>query len=291
MAGFMNDISHHRFDGPREYPYTPDDFAAIAAMVHAHSGICLPPTKTMLVYSRLAKLVRESGLANFADYVALIRRDAEARGRAIEAMTTNHTKFFREIHHFDHFRQDVRGPLLDRIAGGGRVRLWSAAASSGEEPYSLAMTLLGPDVARGRVIAGGDVAILATDLSGAILDTARAGRYAAIVAGDMPTSLSDAWTEIRGRDLSIASTVRDIVRFRRLNLLNAWPMRGKFDAIFCRNVMIYFDEPTRELLIRRLCDQLATGGYLYIGHSERILGSASDRLRPIGQTVYRKDRA
>ena len=283
----MNDMTPRSFEG-REYPYTPQDFAAVSAMVHAHSGICLPQTKTMLVYSRLAKLVRERGLPDFAAYIDLIRRDAAERQRAIEAMTTNHTKFFREDHHFDQFDRDVRPGLIDRLDAGGRVRMWCAAASTGEEPYSLAMRLLGSDRAQGRVIAGGDVAILGTDLSGAVLDVARRGLYPAALAPDIPADLRQTWTRVSGGTLAIAPMLRDMVRYRRLNLLNAWPMHGKFDVIFCRNVMIYFDEPTRERLVERLVDQLAPGGHLYIGHSERIGGAAADRLRAIGQTVYRK---
>ena len=286
----MNDMTHRPFDG-REYPYTQQDFAAVSAMVHAHSGICLPQTKTMLVYSRLAKLVRERGLRDFASYIDLIRRDPAERQRAIEAMTTNHTKFFREDHHFHQFERDVRTGLIDRLDAGGRVRMWCAAASTGEEPYSLAMSLLGSDRSEGRVIAGADVAILGTDLSGSVLDVARRGLYPAALASDIPLDLRQTWTRTSNGTLAIAPMLREMVRYRRLNLLNAWPMRGKFDIIFCRNVMIYFDEPTRERLVERLVDQLAPGGYLYIGHSERIGGAASSRLRPIGQTVYRKEGA
>jgi len=116
-----------------ELPYARADFQAIAKMVHAHAGICLPDGKAMLVYSRLARLVRESGLTGFADYVELIRRDAAERGRAIEALTTNHTKFFREDHHFHHFEEVVRPGLVERVRRGGRARMWSCAATIGEE--------------------------------------------------------------------------------------------------------------------------------------------------------------
>jgi chemotaxis protein methyltransferase CheR len=287
----MNSFTPRQFDGPTEYPYTPKDFAAISKLVHAHSGICLPDSKAMLVYSRLSKRLRENGVATFEDYVELISKDSAERSRAIESMTTNHTKFFREIHHFEHFEQYVRPELIKRLQSGGRVRLWSSASSSGEEPYSLAMTLLGSDRSEAQRICSSDVAMLATDLADHVLQAAEKGVYPANAAEDMPPRLAQLWTSVAGDRLTIAKQVRDLVRFRKLNLLNAWPIKGQFDVIFCRNVMIYFDEPTKELLLKRLCDQLAVGGYLYIGHSERLVGESADKFRGLGQTLYRKERA
>jgi len=280
-----------RLGDQQEYPYTQDDFAAIAAMVHAHAGICMPESKAMLIYSRLTKLVRERGFADFARYVDLIRSDTAERARAIEALTTNHTKFFREIHHFDHFEQHVRPALTDRLIAGGRVRLWSSAASSGEEPYSLAMTMLGTDKDLARRIMGGDIALLGTDLADHVLRTAADGVYPAAATDDIPDRYARLWTRRDGPNLTIAKPLKDMIRFRKLNLLNSWPIKGKFDVIFCRNVMIYFDEPTKELLLRRLSDQLVVGGHLYIGHSERLIGSAASLFSSIGQTIYRKDKA
>ncbi len=287
----MTRFTPRQFDGPHEYAYTPADFAAIATMVHAHAGICLPESKAMLIYSRLTKLLRERGAPSFADYVELIRGDAKERARAIEALTTNHTKFFREIHHFDHFAEHVRAGLIDRLLGGGRVRMWSSASSSGEEPYSLAMALLGEDRAAAPRLAGTDIAILGTDLAAHVLRTAEGGLYAADQRQDMPARMAAAWTMVNGPQMRIAQPVRDLCRFRKLNLLHAWPMKAQFDVIFCRNVMIYFDEPTKELLLKRLADQLAPGGYLYLGHSERLIGGTADRFRAIGQTIYRKEAA
>jgi chemotaxis protein methyltransferase CheR len=280
-----------QFGDQHEYPYTHDDFRAIAAMVHAHAGICMPESKAMLIYSRLTKLVRERGIADFAQYVDLIRADTGERARAIEALTTNHTKFFREIHHFDHFEQHVRPALADRLIAGGRVRLWSSAASSGEEPYSLAMTMLGTEKNRALQIAKSDIALLGTDLAEHVLRTAAEGVYPAAVADDIPDRYANVWTRRDGASLMIAKPLKGLVRFRKLNLLNSWPMKGKFDVIFCRNVMIYFDEPTKELLLRRLSDQLVPGGHLYIGHSERLIGSTAASFSSIGQTIYRKDKA
>lgn len=274
-----------------ELPYARADFQAIAKMVHAHAGICLPDGKAMLVYSRLARLVRESGLTGFADYVELIRHDAAERGRAIEALTTNHTKFFREDHHFHHFEEAVRPGLIERVRRGGRARLWSCASSSGEEVYSLAMVLLGTDRREARDIAKGDIALLATDLSQAVLDVGTAGVYPATIAEEVPHKYLELWTEAAGSDRRIIREMRDMVRFRKLNLLNPWPLKGLFDVIFCRNVMIYFDDPTKALLLGRLADQLAPGGHLYIGHSERLIGDSVGQFESLGQTIYRKRRS
>jgi chemotaxis protein methyltransferase CheR len=277
--------------GDTEYPFEQRDFDTIATMVHAHSGICLSRSKAMLVYSRLAKRLRALRLSNFAEYVEFIRTDADERTRSIEALTTNHTRFFREKHHFDHFESEVRPALVKRLEGGGRVRLWSSASSSGEEPYSLAMVMLGSDSAKANALLNKDIALLATDLASHALETGEAGSYPAAAADDIPTQYHRLWLKTDRDGVSMAPGLKKLVRFRRLNLLNPWPIKGQFDAIFCRNVMIYFDEPTKATLIKRLTDQLVVGGFLYIGHSERIIGEATDKLIASGQTIYRKARS
>jgi chemotaxis protein methyltransferase CheR len=288
----MNDLTSSRtFEDGQEYRYTEQDFEAIATMVHAHAGICMPEGKAMLIYSRLAKFLREKELRSFAEYVNIIRNDSAERARAIEALTTNHTKFFREIHHFDHFEQHLRRGYVDRVARGERLRIWSSAASSGEEIYSLAMCLLGTDMAEARRICEGDVALLATDLAEHVLRTAETGIYPASLKGDIPARYAQPWTRSEGQRFTVAQPLRNLIRFRRLNLLNAWPIKGQFDLILCRNVMIYFDEPTKELLLKRLADQLVPGGILYIGHSERLVGPAAQQLVSVGQTIYRKGAA
>lgn len=279
-----------QFDSAYEYPYTNADFKAIAAMVHAHAGICMPEGKAMLIYSRLTKLVRDRQLQTFAAYVELISHDAVERARAIEALTTNHTKFFRENHHFEHFEHELRDVLIRRLTSGGKLRMWSSACSSGEEVYSLAMTLLGTDRNAARKILESNVALLATDLADHVLRSGEAGIYPANVLEEIPSHLAKAWTTPHPKGILVNDPVRQMVRFRKLNLLNAWPIKGQFDVIFCRNVMIYFDEPTKELLLKRLGDQLVPGGYLYIGHSERLIGPANDCFTPVGQTIYRKDK-
>ncbi|WP_267382435.1 MULTISPECIES: protein-glutamate O-methyltransferase CheR [unclassified Sphingomonas] len=264
------------------------EFEFIARMTHAHAGIVLNDGKRQLVYSRLAKLVRRRGLAGFDAYVELLKNDAKARREAIFALTTNHTKFFREDHHFNHFDRVVRPTLLAQAERGRPVRLWSSASSSGEEPYSLAMTLLGDNRAAATRLIQRDVAMLATDLAPHVLATAAAGRYPAEMAKDVPERFRRAWTRTEGDEMVMASELKRVVSYRPLNLLGPWPMQGTFDAIFCRNVMIYFDEPTKERLIARFAELLGPGGHLYIGHSERVTGPAVDAFEPVGQTIYRK---
>lgn len=267
--------------------YSPADFEAVRAIVHDCAGIVLPPGKAMLVYSRLAPLVRDTGSATFAAYVARIRANEEERRRAICALTTNHTFFFRENHHFDHFRETVLPGLVARAAKGRPVRLWSAGCSSGEETWSLVMTMLGEDRAAGRRLAGQDIRVLATDLADHAVKAARAARYATDAVEAVPTALRSAWMRTVDNTVVVADEARALVRFNILNLLGDWPMQRRFEVIFCRNVMIYFDQATKERLVERFAQHLAPGGHLYIGHSERVTGPAAKRLRPVGPTIYR----
>ncbi|QJU58859.1 protein-glutamate O-methyltransferase CheR [Sphingomonas sp. AP4-R1] len=267
----------------------PDTFATISEMAYREAGILLPPTKRELVRSRLARRLRDRRLSRFEDYVRLIATDQDERAIAIDALTTNHTGFFREAHHFDHFADGVRDGLLRRADAGQRVRLWSSACSSGEEPYSLAMTLLGPDRRAAAAFLDGDVRILATDLSTTVIARAKAATYPVNGVAAVPRPLASVWLKDVGDEARVDKACAALVHFRMLNLLGDWPMTGQFDAIFCRNVMIYFDDPTKAKLQRRLVERLIPGGHLYIGHSERLIGPAAEQCRPIGNTIYRKN--
>ncbi|MBU3076511.1 CheR family methyltransferase [Sphingomonas quercus] len=269
------------------FAFSKADFAVIARIVHSQAGITLNESKMQLVYSRLAKFVRAKGMSDFHDYVALIQQDKEERQRAIFALTTNHTRLFREDHHFTHFEQVMRPAILAAAESGKQVRLWSSACSSGEEPYSLGMTLLGSDRAEAQRLINRNVAILATDLAPHVLATARAGAYPATAASDIPDRYRKLWTRISGDTMQMAPELMTLIAFRQLNLLDEWPIKVKFDAIFCRNVMIYFDDAVKSRLIERFAERLAPGGYLYIGHSERLVGPATNRFVPAGQTIYR----
>ena len=265
------------------------EFKILADMLHAHSGILLADSKRSLMAGRLTKHVRTLGLPGFGAYIDLVSRDAAERRRMIEALTTNHTSFFRENHHFDHLTSTVLPALLAAAKGGRRVRIWSAGCSSGEEPYTIAMCL----VAAARKISmidwlpSADVAILATDLSTPILDAARRGRYAAAAVQTIPPAFHSSFKRL-GAEIEMGPALKRLIAFKRLNLLDEWPMQGQFDVIFCRNVMIYFDEPTKERLCMRFADALSPEGQLYIGHSERVCGPAAESLQLVGQTAYRR---
>lgn len=273
---------------PTEFRFDATDHAAISSFVYEEAGILMPKGKMQLVYGRLAPRVRACGLTNFADYIVLIDSNAAERTQAIDALTTNHTSFFRESHHFDHFLEHAWPALDQRLASRGKVRIWSAACSSGEEPYSLLMAMFGKERGNGQRLARTDLRVLATDLSTEILAAARAGRYTAETASGIPMSLRSTWVARRGDMAEVHPLIRERVAFRKLNLLEQWPIRGTFDAIFCRNVMIYFDEPTKERLQTRLADHLVPGGFLYIGHSERLAASVASRFTCVGRTTFQK---
>lgn len=278
------------FPGISTQIYSRADFEAVSRIIHDIAGIVLPPGKATLVYSRLAPLVRESGRQTFSHYVDHILRDEAELRRVVNALTTNHTFFYRESHHFEHLANHVRAGLLARARAGKPVRIWSAGCSSGEELYSLAMTLLGPDKREARAFLDGDVVILATDLADHAVTAAKAARYPKECLKDVPAALRQAWVKAADGEAEIAADLRAMIRVRRLNLLGPWPMRRRFDIIFCRNVMIYFDQPTKDRLIARFADQLLPGGHLYIGHSERVGGPAQQAMSLVGNTIYRKDR-
>lgn len=276
------------FERGNEHVFSRGDFDTISKLIYRESGNVLPPGKAMLVYSRLARRLRDRNLATFSDYISLIKNDDEERRRAVALLTTNHTYFFREDHHFEHFHDYVRDDMLARTKRGESVRFWSAGCSSGEEVFSWAMTLLGEDHKLGMQLAQRKFAFLASDLTDSVLEIGRAGKYPAGALDPVPTQLRNNWTKQIGDIVQISDTVRNLIRFRRLNLLGDWPFKQMFDVIFCRNVMIYFDEPTKETLVERMAQQLQPGGYLYIGHSERLPGDSGRHFEMVGKTIYRK---
>jgi len=279
------------FPGISAQVYSRADFEAVREIVYDIAGIVLPPGKATLVYSRLAPLVRDSGQQTFTNFIGLIRKDDEQRRKMINALTTNHTFFYREGHHFEHLATVTRPLLMEKVKAGQSVRIWSAGCSTGEELYSLAMTLLGPDKRDAQALLNGDVRILATDLADHAVAGAKAACYSVDALKDVPADLTRAWTRQSGNDIQIAPEVCGIIQVKRLNLLGDWPMKRQFDVIFCRNVMIYFDQPTKDRLVGRFADQLLPHGHLYIGHSERVGGAAQNIMSLVGSTIYRKDKA
>ena len=271
-----------------EFLLTTRDFDRIAAIVHAEAGILLQNNKMNLVYSRLAKRLRKLGLRSFKDYCALVASPEEhdERGAMIRALTTNVTRFFREPHHFEHLKTALLPALRAHAMQGERVRLWSAGCSSGQEPYSIALTLLSvfPDAA------AYDVKILATDIDENMIEKGRSGIFDRGVIADVPPDLRQRWftpLEGRGGAMQAGEELRALVTFKKLNLIGAWPIKTRFDAIFCRNVVIYFDAETQTTLWSRIVPLLSPSGALYIGHSERVAGPAERLLVSDGITTYR----
>jgi chemotaxis protein methyltransferase CheR len=261
-----------------EYLFTAEDFQRIASLLYQQSGISLNEGKAALVYSRLAKRLRALGLESFRDYCELVAgaEGMDERQAMLTALTTNVTRFFREPHHFEHLRTKLLPDLVGRVRRGGRLRLWSAACSTGQEPYCMAMMLMAamPDAAEH------DVKILASDIDPNVLRVAREGLYSNDLVQDIPPEYRKSWR--------ISDELRELIAFRELNLVGEWPMRGQFDAVFCRNVVIYFDEPTQERIWSRFAGQMSVNAALYIGHSERVSGPASTLFVSDGMTAYRK---
>ena len=266
-------------------------------MVHSDAGISLVENKATLVYSRLAKRLRLLNLYNFRDYCEIVARadGVEERARMLAALTTNVTRFFREPHHFEDLATSVIAPLVAHARAGGRVRLWSAACSNGMEPYSIALTLLDqmPDAAEH------DIRILATDIDPNMIAYGAAGIYDRTAIEPIPSRLREAWMtpSVRGPRIvgsgpdttwSIGEEMRRLVAFRELNLIGDWPMAGTFQAIFCRNVVIYFNDATQARIWERFLPFLEDNGRLYIGHSERLSGPAAEAFETAGITTYRK---
>lgn len=260
-----------------------EEFHRISELVYRRSGISLKPGKEALVRARLAKRMRGLGIERVQDYLARIEAagDDGEIAALVDVMTTNKTSFFREMAHFDFLRERVIPSLA-----AGRLRLWSAACSSGEEPYSIAMLLCECLPGIGRR----DVRILATDISRRMLEKARRGVYPAASLSELPAPAFRRHflpSPGGGGEVQVGPEAAGLVHFAHLNLMEPWPMRGPFQVIFCRNVMIYFDRPTQQRLVNRFWDYLTEGGYLFVGHSEG-LSAITHRFRYVRPAVYQK---
>ncbi|NYE28845.1 chemotaxis protein methyltransferase CheR [Rhodanobacter sp. K2T2] len=266
-----------------------EDFAFICSFVYQHCGIVLGEHKRQLVQGRLGRRLRALQLRGFDAYVELLRNDPHSElGELASAISTNVTSFFREMHHYDLLVDELLPRWLDAKRNGERLRIWSAGCSTGEEPYALAMVLAEALEQSGKSL---DARILATDLSPQALEAARQGEYMLDRLGGVSEARRRRWF-LRGEGsyqgfARIHPRLRELVSIEPLNLLHAWPMRGPFDAIFCRNVVIYFDKPTKQKLFERYAELLCPGGYLFLGHSESMHG-LSDAFDLVGRTVYRK---
>jgi chemotaxis protein methyltransferase CheR len=264
--------------------FKPQQVQKISELVYRAAGINLNQNKEALVRARLMKRLRTLGIRRVADYLDLIENDrgGEEIGCLIDVMTTNKTSFFREMEHFSFLRDTVLPQLT-----AARLRFWSAACSSGEEPYTLAIVLREhlPEME------GRDVRILATDISRCVLDKARQAVYPQAVVQETPLPQYRKYfirlPHGRSGSVRVAPEAQRMVHLAYLNLMEPWPMRGGFQVIFCRNVMIYFDRPTQQTLVQRFWDVLEDGGYLFVGHSEG-LSAIKHHFRYVRPAVYRK---
>ena len=265
----------------RDFGYTPQDFARVRRLIHGRVGIALNDSKHDMVYNRLAKRLRALRLESFADYLGLLDDPAhEEWQQFVNSLTTNLSHFFREAHHFAMLAEHCRG--LNRSP----LRIWSAAASTGEEPYSIAMTLW--EAYGGQMP---PASILATDIDTTVLSTAEKGVYSLERVEQVSqerlkrfflrgTGANEGYARVRPE-------VARLVQYRVLNLTDPrWDVAGPFDAIFCRNVMIYFDKKTQYEVLARIARVIRPDGLLFAGHSESFL-HAGDLFQPVGKTVYR----
>lgn len=270
----------------RQFLFTDQDFSHFRELVSRHTGISLAESKRELVYGRLSRRLRALNISKFSDYRALLEKgEPEELEQFSNMITTNLTAFFRENHHFDILTSEL--PALQSGASGSRkLRIWSAGCSTGEEPYSIAMAL------REAIpnIDAWDVKILATDLDSNVLSQGKKGVYAEDRLSGLSREQVQRWfLNGKGQNqgkVRVVSQIQDMISFKQLNLMEPWPMKGQFDVIFCRNVVIYFDKPTQSRLFSRFAEKLELNGRLFVGHSETLC-KVTDRFELLGKTVYK----
>lgn len=283
----MRDPTDGQASPPREFRFTREEFDYLRKVVNDHTGIVLSEHKFDMVYARLVRRIRELGLSGFDAYVERVRSDhGDELAQLINAITTGLTAFFREPHHY----QTLRDQVVPSARARRRLRIWSAGCSSGEEPYSIAITVLEEIADTEREPEGWDIRVLATDLDTHALARARLGVYPIERLEPVSSVRRRRWF-LRGRgtrsgEARVKPVLQQHVTFNRLNLLEDWPSLGAIDAIFCRNVMIYFDQPTKTRLLHRFRQTLGPGGWLFLGHSESLIG-ISDVFDLVGRTTYR----
>ncbi|EAR60755.1 CheR family methyltransferase [Neptuniibacter caesariensis] len=274
-----------RADQDREFLFTREHFIKVRDELYDYAGIVLADHKMDMAYNRLVRRLRELKLDNFDDYLQLLERNPVEFGQFINALTTNLTAFFREKHHFDF----VQSTILPEIQASGQRRLrgWSAGCSLGEETYSLAMSIRESQVNT----ESWDVRLLATDIDSKVLQSASNGVYDKERIKSLPAAQIKRWF-LKGKgknegSVKIRQELQQLVTFRHLNLMEEWPHKGPLDFIFCRNVMIYFDQVTQEKLLDRMAALLKPNGYLFVGHSEALARHATS-FELVGKTIYRK---
>ena len=267
----------------REFEFTDQHFSKVKEDLYGYAGIVLADHKKDMAYNRLVRRVRALGLLSFDSYFTYISSNQSEFEQFINALTTNLSSFFRENHHFSYIKSNILPDM--RASGQDKIRVWSAGCSHGEEAYSIAMTLHDALLNINQV----DVKILATDIDSTVLSTAQLGVYdIASMEGLFAQSVQKYFLKgvgVREGKVQIRQELKEIVDFKFLNLMNEWPMQGRFDFIFCRNVMIYFNKETQQYLVEKFAQYLKPGGYLFVGHSE-ALGFHQRKFKLIGKTIY-----
>jgi chemotaxis protein methyltransferase CheR len=274
----------------REFTFTQKDFDFLRTLSNSHTGIVVSDDKFDMFYSRLSRRVRALGLPDFAAYCDYLRNagDQAELTELINAVTTNLTAFFRENHHFEYLRDQAIPERMQAAGAERNLSIWSAGCSTGEEPYSLAMTV--GEMA--DTLRGWNVAIKATDIDSNVVATAAAGVYREDRVEGLPKARLRRWF-LRGRGsqegmVRVKPALRERIEFGLLNLMKTW-RQEPMDIIFCRNVIIYFDKDSKKRLVERFADVIKPGGYLFIGHSESLF-KVTDRFELIGKTIYRRVR-
>lgn len=270
----------------REFEYTRADFDRLRALSNKYSGILVPDDKFDMFYSRLTKRIRALRLNSFKEYCQLLEDGSTQEfTNFINSITTNLTAFFRENHHFDYLKKTVIPELIKKNQTSRQIRAWSAGCSTGEEAYSIAMTLLE------NLPAGWTAKILATDIDTQVLDIAANGVYELNRINGIPEEHLKRWfkkgTGSQINKVKVKPELRQMITFKQLNLMQDWPIKIPFDFIFCRNVFIYFDRETKKTLAAKYSNLLTIDSCLFIGHSES-LQQVADQFELIGNTIYRK---
>ena len=271
----------------KEFPFTDEDFCFIQDLVADRTGIVLSDIKRTMVYSRIARRIRQCGVSDFAEYCNMLKAGDESELVSFtNAITTNLTSFFRESHHFEYLTKTVF-PELERNKKNKRLRIWSAGCSSGEEPYSIAMTVM--DYFKNKP--DWDIKILASDLDYEMVECASKGVYKEErVTGLDKKHLRNYVKKGKGKAAGMVKMDQrliEMITFKQLNLLHDWPFNGPFDFMFCRNVVIYFNKETQKELFDRYAELLPESAALFIGHSESLF-KVTDRFKSMGHTIYRK---
>ena len=270
-----------RTSGEREFSFSATDFERVRKLIYQRAGISLSPVKQDMVYSRLARRLRATGKQSFAEYLdALEKNGGDEWERFVNSLTTNLTSFFREPHHFPIFAEHLR-----KVASRRPIKVWCSAASTGEELYSIAIT-----VAETFGLDTSNVSIIASDLDTNVLATAQKGVYPIERVEKLsPDRLRRFFLKGTGAQegyVSVRPELKRMIEFRQINLLDqSYPVKGPLDVIFCRNVMIYFDKPTQYKILSRFAPMMQTDGVMFAGHSESFL-HAADLFKSLGKTVY-----